>query len=161
MPANLVASAKQQWRRGSNSKVSSGSSNANIEAAKVAAPSLAAVPTKVTAPAHQSQLKRQRRSSCNREGISRTTVAGMSIETGAAGPAKAAAPANSSSSKGGTISIAEKPAKAAAVQQQYPQRQQQRGQHCKRQKHMHRCQYRQLGSNNKAASVQWEQQQRR
>ncbi len=54
VPANLAAPAKQQWRRGSNSKVSSGSSNANKEAAKVAAPSMAAVPTKVTAPAHQS-----------------------------------------------------------------------------------------------------------
>ncbi len=54
VPANLVAPAKQQWRRGSDSKVSSGSSNANKEAAKVAAPSMAAVPTKVTVPAHQS-----------------------------------------------------------------------------------------------------------
>ncbi len=54
VPANLVVSAKQQWCRGSNSKVSSSSSNANKEAAKVAAPSMAAVPTKVTAPAHQS-----------------------------------------------------------------------------------------------------------
>ncbi len=54
VPANLVAPAKQQWRRGSNSKVSSGNSNVNKEAAKVAAPSMAAVPTKVTAPAHQS-----------------------------------------------------------------------------------------------------------
>ncbi len=54
VPANLAAPAKQQWHRGSNSKVSSGSSNANKEAAKVAAPSMAAVPTKVSAPAHQS-----------------------------------------------------------------------------------------------------------
>ncbi len=54
VPANLVAPAKQQWHRGSNSKVSSGSSNANKEAAKVAAPSMAAVPTKVTVPAHWS-----------------------------------------------------------------------------------------------------------
>ncbi len=54
MPANLAAPAKQQWHRGSNSKVSSGSSNAKKEAAKVAVPSMVAVPTKVTAPAHQS-----------------------------------------------------------------------------------------------------------
>ncbi len=54
VPANLAAPAKQQWRRGSNSKVSSGSSNANKEVAKVAAPSMAAMPTKVAAPAHQS-----------------------------------------------------------------------------------------------------------
>jgi hypothetical protein len=54
VPANLAAPAKQQWRRGSNSKVSSGSSNVNKEAAKVAAPSMAAVSTKVAAPAHQS-----------------------------------------------------------------------------------------------------------
>jgi hypothetical protein len=54
MPANLAAPAKQQWRRGSNSKVSSGSSNNNKKAAKVAAPLMAAVPTKVAAPAHQS-----------------------------------------------------------------------------------------------------------
>jgi hypothetical protein len=43
------------------------------------------------------------------------------METRAAGPAKVAAPANSSSSKGGITSIAE-PAKAAAMQQQYQQR---------------------------------------
>jgi hypothetical protein len=54
MPANVVAPAKQQWRRGSNSKVSSGSSNNNKEAAKVAAPPMAAVPTNVAVPAHQS-----------------------------------------------------------------------------------------------------------
>jgi hypothetical protein len=87
-------------------------------------------------------------------------AAGTSMETGAAGPAKVAAPANSSSSKGGTTSVAE-PVKAAAVQQQYQQRRQQRRQHLKRQKHVHRCQYRQSGSTNKAASVQWKQQQRR
>ncbi len=49
---NFAVPAKQQWRRGSNSKVSSGSSNANKEAAKVAAPSMVAVPTKVTVPPH-------------------------------------------------------------------------------------------------------------
>jgi hypothetical protein len=54
VPANLAAPAKQQWRMGSNSKVSSGSSNANKEAAKVSAPSMAAVPTKVAVPVHQS-----------------------------------------------------------------------------------------------------------
>ena len=54
IPANLALPAKQQWRRGSNSKVSSGSSNTNKEAAKVVAPSMAAVPTKVAAPVHQS-----------------------------------------------------------------------------------------------------------
>ncbi len=54
MLANLAAPAKQQWHRGSNSKVSSGSNNANKEAAKVAVPSMAAVPTKVTALVHQS-----------------------------------------------------------------------------------------------------------
>jgi hypothetical protein len=54
VPANLVVPAKQQWCRGSNSKVSSGNNNANKEAAKVAAPSMAAVPTKVTALVHQS-----------------------------------------------------------------------------------------------------------
>jgi hypothetical protein len=61
--------------------------------------------------------------------------------------------------KGGTTSIAE-PAKALAVQQQYQQRWRQRRQHRKRQKHVHRRQYQQLSSTNKAASVQWEQQQR-
>ncbi len=54
VPANFAAPAKQQWHRGSNSKVSSSSSNANKEVAKVAAPSMAAVPTKVAAPVHQS-----------------------------------------------------------------------------------------------------------
>ncbi len=54
VPTNLAVPAKQQWRRGSNSKVSSGSSNANKEAAKVAAPSMVAVPTKVAVPGHQS-----------------------------------------------------------------------------------------------------------
>ena len=54
VPANLAAPEKQQWRRGSNSKVSSGSNNANKEAAEVAVPSMAAVPTKVTALVHQS-----------------------------------------------------------------------------------------------------------
>ncbi len=54
MPANFAVPAKQQWHRGSNSKVSIGSSNNNEEAAKVAAPPMAAVPTKVAAPAHQS-----------------------------------------------------------------------------------------------------------
>ncbi len=54
VPENSAAPAKQQWCRGSNSKVSSGSNNANKEAAKVAVPSMAAVPTKVTALAHQS-----------------------------------------------------------------------------------------------------------
>jgi hypothetical protein len=54
VPANLAVPAKQQWHRGSNSKVSSGSNNANKEAAKVAAPSMVAVPTKVTPLVHQS-----------------------------------------------------------------------------------------------------------
>ncbi len=57
VPTNLAVPAKQQWHRGSNSKVSSSSSNAIKEEAKVAAPSMVAVPTKVAAQAHQSQLK--------------------------------------------------------------------------------------------------------
>ncbi len=62
-------------------------------AAKVAAPLMATAPAKVAVPVHQSSLKQQRCSSRSREGVSRTTAAGASMETGAAGPA------NGSSSK--------------------------------------------------------------
>ncbi len=54
---------------------------------------MATAPAKVAAPAHQSSLKQQRRSSHGRECGSRTTAARASMETGAAGPA------NGSSSK--------------------------------------------------------------
>ncbi len=48
---------------------------------------MVAAPAKVAVPAHQSLLKQQRRSSHGRERGSRTTAAGTSMETGAAGPA--------------------------------------------------------------------------
>jgi hypothetical protein len=48
---------------------------------------MATAPEKVAAPAHQNWLKQQRHSSHGRERGSRTTAAGASMETGAAGPA--------------------------------------------------------------------------
>jgi hypothetical protein len=109
-------------------------------AAKVAAPLMATAPAKVAAPVNQSLLKQQRRSSCGREGVSRTMAAEASMETGAAGPA------NGSSSKQqlwqrryhrhsraseGSSGTATVPAKAAA-KVAAPE---------KRQKHVHRWQY--------------------
>ncbi len=61
--------------------------------AKMAVPLMVTAPAKVAAPVHQSLLKQQQRSSRGRGGSSRTTAAGVSMETGTAGPA------NGSSSK--------------------------------------------------------------